>query len=120
MPDGMTISHLPFGPTTYFTLSNSVLRHDIPECKPAFQAYSNLILHGMHSKIGHRISRILQALYPPSKSDTKRVITFANQNDFISFRHQGKISLQEAGSRFEMRPYEVIIYIVLISVHTTL
>ena len=116
MPDGMTISHLPFGPTAYFTLSNSVLRHDIPECKPASQAYPNLILHGMHSKVGGRISRILQALYPPSKSDTKRVITFANQDDFISFRHhmwtndRGKVALQEAGPRFEMRPYEVFLY----------
>ncbi len=31
-PDNIVISHLPFGPTTYFTISNSVLRHDIPEC----------------------------------------------------------------------------------------
>ena len=31
-PDNIVISHLPFGPTTYFTISNTVLRHDIPEC----------------------------------------------------------------------------------------
>ncbi|KAJ1395725.1 anticodon-binding protein, partial [Ochromonadaceae sp. CCMP2298] len=30
-PDGMIISHLPFGPTAYFTLSSCVLRHDIPD-----------------------------------------------------------------------------------------
>ncbi len=29
MPDGMIVSHLPFGPTAYFGLSNVVLRHDI-------------------------------------------------------------------------------------------
>ena len=43
-PDGMIISHLPFGPTAYFTLSNSVIRHDIPECTPASQAHPHIIL----------------------------------------------------------------------------
>jgi len=28
-PDSMVISHLPFGPTAYFAISNCVLRHDI-------------------------------------------------------------------------------------------
>jgi rRNA maturation protein Rpf1 len=34
-PDGLIVSHLPFGPTAYFTLTNCVLRHDIPECTPS-------------------------------------------------------------------------------------
>lgn len=109
----MQISHLPYGPSAFFTLTNCVLRHDIPECKSASQVYPNLVLDGMTTKTGQRISRILQALYPIQKSDSKRVITFANQNDFISFRHHmfakpaGKIVLEEAGPRFEMQPYEV-------------
>jgi U3 small nucleolar ribonucleoprotein protein IMP4 len=112
-PDAMIISHLPYGPTAYFTLSNSVLRHDIPECKPASQAYPQLIIDGMNSKIGKRISQILSALYPIPKPDVKRIITYANQNDYISFRHHmyaregGQIILQEAGPRFELRPYEI-------------
>lgn len=115
MPDGMIISHLPFGPTAYFTLSNCVLRHDIPECKPASQQYPHLILEGMNSTTGLRVSRILQALYPIPKDDSTRVITFANNNDFLSFRHhmytkeRGQVALQEAGPRFEMLPYEVCI-----------
>lgn len=114
MPDGMIISHLPFGPTAYFTLSNCVLRHDIPECSPASQAYPHLILDSLQSLVGQRVGRILQALYPIPKDDSKRVITFANNNDFISFRHhmytkeKGKTTLQEAGPRFEMLPYEVL------------
>eukprot|EP00602_Paraphysomonas_sp_CaronLab_P005759 CAMPEP_0185034386 /NCGR_PEP_ID=MMETSP1103-20130426/24232_1 /TAXON_ID=36769 /ORGANISM="Paraphysomonas bandaiensis, Strain Caron Lab Isolate" /LENGTH=283 /DNA_ID=CAMNT_0027571027 /DNA_START=30 /DNA_END=878 /DNA_ORIENTATION=- len=112
-PDGMIISHLPFGPTAYFTLSNCVLRHDIPECTPASQAYPNIIVDNMSTKMGARIGRILQALYPAAKLDCKRVITYANRNDFISFRHhmyvkdRGNIQLKEAGPRFEMQPYEV-------------
>lgn len=117
MPDGMTVSHLPFGPTVYFTLSNCVLRHDIPECTPASQAYPHLIFEGFNSPIGERVSTALKALYPVPKDESKRIITFANTNDFISFRHhmyerdKGKISLKEAGPRFEMMPYEVGIFI---------
>jgi hypothetical protein len=40
-------------------------------------------------------------------------MTFANKNDFISYRHHmftkehGKVVITEAGPRFEMQPYEV-------------
>ena len=136
---GLAISHLPFGPTAYFTLSNCVLRHDIPECTPASQgrfaiyrsrviarlisivligtAYPHLILDNLNTKIGKRIFKILQALYPVPKSETRRIITFKNDNDFISFRHhtyskeKGQVALKENGPRFEMQPYEVSIYI---------
>lgn len=119
-PDGMVVCHLPFGPTAYFTLSSCVLRHDIPECKPASQAAPHLILEGLNSKIGQRIGRILQALYPMPKPDTRRIITFANTDDYISFRHhmyskdKNEVILQEAGPRFELQPYEVIF---LINIH---
>mmetsp|Transcript_8649 Transcript_8649/g.19004 ORF Transcript_8649/g.19004 Transcript_8649/m.19004 type:complete len:286 (-) Transcript_8649:208-1065(-) len=112
-PDGMIISHLPFGPTAYFTLSSCVLRHDIPDCKPASQAHPHLILDGMNSKIGKRLQKILQALYPVPRPESRRVITYANNNDFISFRHhtytkdKGEVQLSEAGPRFEMQPYEI-------------
>lgn len=68
----------------------------------------------MSTKVGARINRIIQALYPPvTKTDCRRVITYANRNDFISFRHhmytmdKGQVQLKEAGPRFEMQPYEI-------------
>lgn len=33
-----------------------------------------------------QVSNILKYLFPVPKEDSKRVITFANQDDFISFR----------------------------------
>ena len=30
-PDGLIVSHLPFGPTAYFTMMNVVMRHDVPD-----------------------------------------------------------------------------------------
>ena len=116
MPDGLIISHLPFGPTAYFTLSNVVLRHDIPECKPASQAYPHLIIDSLQSTVGARLYKILQSLYPVPKPESKRIITFANKDDFISFRHhlhakdKGKVVITEAGPRFELQPYEVCAY----------
>jgi U3 small nucleolar ribonucleoprotein protein IMP4 len=115
-PDGLIISHLPFGPTAYFTLTNCVLRHDIPECTPSSQAYPHLILDGFESKIGQRIFKIIQALYPIPRPESHRILTFANRNDFVSFRHhmytkdKGKVAIKEAGPRFEMQPYEVSYY----------
>ena len=119
MPDALIISHLPYGPTAYFTLSNCVLRHDIAECKPASQAYPHLIIDGLNSKIGKRIGKIIQSLFPIPRPESKRVLTFANRNDFIFFRHHmyskelGKVVLNEAGPRFEMQPYEGKFFLIL-------
>ena len=30
VPDGLIVSHLPHGPTAYFSMSDIVMRHDIP------------------------------------------------------------------------------------------
>ena len=91
-----------------------MLRHDIPDVGPSSQAYPHLVIDNMSTTIGTRVSRIIQALYPPvTKVDCRRVITYANRNDFISFRHhmytmeKGQVQLKESGPRFEMQPYEI-------------
>ena len=112
-PDSLIVSHLPFGPTASFTLSSAVLRNDIPDCQPVSEASPHLILENLETKVGARIAKILKALYPVPKADSKRVITFANTSDFISFRHhvytkeKGKVAIRECGPRFEMQPYEI-------------
>ncbi|XP_070558669.1 U3 small nucleolar ribonucleoprotein protein IMP4-like isoform X2 [Ptychodera flava] len=114
-PDGLIICHLPYGPTAYFTLSSTVMRHDIPDVGTMSEAYPHLIFHNFKSKLGKRVMNILKYLFPVPKDDSKRVITFANQDDYISFRHHvykkvdnGKdIELQEVGPRFEMKLYEI-------------
>lgn len=86
-PDGMIISHLPLGPTIYFGITNTVLRHDLKE-KPdtMSEAFPHLIFNGFTSKLGERVVNILKHLFPTPKMDSKRVITFANEGDIISFR----------------------------------
>ena len=86
-PDGMIISHLPLGPTLYLGIKNCVLRHDLKE-KPETmsEAFPHLIFNNFSTKIGERVSNILKYLFPRPKLDSKRVITFSNENDVIAFR----------------------------------
>ncbi|XP_031573371.1 U3 small nucleolar ribonucleoprotein protein IMP4-like [Actinia tenebrosa] len=112
-PDGLVVCHLPFGPTAYFTLSNTVMRHDIPKTANMSEAYPHLVFHNFKTKLGERVQNILKYLFPVPKDETRRVITFANQDDYISFRHhtykkvEGQIELHEVGPRFEMKLYEI-------------
>jgi len=117
-PDGLVISHLPFGPTAYFGLFNTVLRHDIGQKKEVgtiSEAYPHLILDNLSSGLGKRVGSILQHLFPTPKEDARRVITFANREDHIAFRHHtyaqprgpASTELTECGPRFDMKLYQI-------------
>jgi len=55
-PDGLIVSHMPYGPTTYFGLSNVVLRHDLKgKVDAVSEAFPHLILDGFNSTLGDRI-----------------------------------------------------------------
>ena len=120
-PDGMIISHMPNGPSVYFGLFNVVLRHDIDDdIEKVSQSFPHLIFNGFNSKLGERIIEILKNLFPVPKKDGNRVLTFSNNDDFISFRHHNfekkkksngefEVNLEEIGPRFEMRPYQILL-----------
>ncbi|KAK6933866.1 Brix domain [Dillenia turbinata] len=118
VPDGLVISHLPFGPTAYFSLLNVVTRHDIKDKKTVGtmpEAYPHLIFENFSTKIGERTATILRHLFPVPKPDTRRIVTFVNQSDYISFRHHiyekhggpKSIELKEIGPRFELYLFKV-------------
>jgi len=113
-PDAMVISHLPYGPTAYFTLFNVVMRHDVTGLDTMSTAYPHLIFHNFNTNLGKRVTTILKYLFPPAKEDAKRVLTFANQDDWISFRHHTwvntgfkQVETKEVGPRFEMHLYKI-------------
>ena len=115
------ISHFPYGPTAYFSLHNVVQRHDIAPQGTVSEAYPHLIFHNFSSTLGQRVQNILRYLFPVPKEDTKRVMTFANERDFISFRHHvyhqsGKreVHLAEVGPRFEMKRTFTVMLIAII------
>ena len=118
-PDGLIISHMPQGPTIYFGLFNVVIRHDIAEqIDKLSEAYPHLIFDGLNSRLGEIIIEIIKNIFPMSKAESKRVLTFSNKSDFISFRYHNfqtrkskkgekEVDLEEIGPRFEMSPYQI-------------
>ena len=116
-PDGLVISHMPFGPTCYFGLSNTVMRHDIKDqdIGHVSEVFPHLILENFSTPLGKRTATVLKHLFPEPKAKSKRVVTFANDADYISLRHHTyemprgakSVTLTEVGPRFEMRLYQI-------------
>lgn len=114
-PDGIIVCHMPIGPTMYFGIQNAVLRHDLDtKAAPVSEAAPHLIFDNMNSNLGERVKTILKSLFPIPKPDTKRILTFANHGDLISFRHHNfnkpeynKVDLEEVGPRFDLKPYMI-------------
>jgi len=114
-PDGLVVCHLPLGPTAFFSLSHTVMRHDLdPPAAPMSEAYPHIVLNNFNTELGKRVGNILKCLFPIPRPDSKRVVTFSNDNDFISFRHHmyskpthDAVTLHEVGPRFEMRLYQI-------------
>ena len=112
-PDSLLISHLPFGPTLRCTLFNVVMRHEVEKMPHMSQQYPHLVFENFVSQLGDRVQSILQHLFPVPKDESTRVITFSNEDDFISFRNHSfskqekEVELEELGPRFELRPFEI-------------
>ncbi len=45
----------PFGPTAYFTISDLVMRHDIPDIGNMSEQYPHLIFHNFKTRLGERV-----------------------------------------------------------------
>merc|ERR1712004_46087 len=45
VPDGLVVCHLPHGPTAYFTMTDIVMRHDIPDIGKVSEAAPHLVFH---------------------------------------------------------------------------
>ncbi|OWK49913.1 U3 small nucleolar ribonucleoprotein IMP4 [Lonchura striata] len=90
-PDGLTVSHLPHGPTAHFTLSGAVLRQEVGGLGGAPLAAPHLLLLRLDSTLGKRVGTILKHLFPVPRPDSRRVVTFANEDDVILVRWVGTI-----------------------------
>jgi len=108
----LIISHLPKGPTATFRITNVVLNKEIHHHANPTHHLPEIILNNFDTRLGHRIGRMLAALFPQRPEFIgRRVITLHNQRDFIFFRHHryifdeegAKANLQEIGPRFTIK-----------------
>jgi len=88
-PHSLILSHLPEGPTATFRVSGLKLRNQIVNHGAApGDTQPELILNNFDTMLGHRIGRMMAALFPQVPNlKTRRVITMHNQRDFVFFRH---------------------------------
>ena len=87
--NGLTISHLPAGPTAFFKLTNVVTSKSIPHHGASTRHIPELNLHGFGTRLGHRVGRMLGSLFPIQNAEFRgrQVVTFHNQRDYIFVRH---------------------------------
>ncbi|KAF1540622.1 U3 small nucleolar ribonucleoprotein IMP4, partial [Eudyptes schlegeli] len=110
-PDGLSLCHLPHGPTAHFTLSGAVLRQEVGGLGGAPLGAPHLLLLRLDSPLGRRVGTILKHLFPVPRPDSRRVVTFANEDDVILvgggnhvYRRRGRtVELEEVGPRFQLR-----------------
>ena len=57
--DGLVICHLPFGPTASFSITNTVMRHDIPDVGTMSEAAPHLIFHNFKTELGLRVCVVI-------------------------------------------------------------
>ncbi|GKV49413.1 hypothetical protein SLEP1_g56163 [Rubroshorea leprosula] len=87
-PDALLIMGLPDGPTAHFKLSSLILRKDIKNHGNPTSHKPELVLNNFTTRLGHRIGRLIQSLFPQDPNFRgRRVVTFHNQRDFVFFRH---------------------------------
>ncbi|CAI2374332.1 unnamed protein product [Moneuplotes crassus] len=111
-PHTMILSHLPKGPTATFRISGIKLNHQIANHGNAVETMPELILNNFDTRLGHRIGRMLAALFPQRPNfKGRQVVTLHNQRDFIFCRHHRyefvkngqRANLQELGPRFTLK-----------------
>lgn len=110
---GVYISHLPKGPTSYWRLTRLKLGQEIKGGATCNASHNpELILNNFVTRLGRRIGRQLAALFPQKPDFVgRRSVTFHNQRDFVFFRHYRynfkddgtKCKLQEIGPRFTLK-----------------
>jgi len=94
-PSSCLLIHLPNGPSATLRLSFPKLRKDLKNVTQSKitrdycqKFYPELILNNFTTRLGYRIARMFQALFPQKPNFTgRRVVTMHNQRDFIFFRH---------------------------------
>jgi len=110
-PSSITISHLPHGPTTCFSLHHV----SSTDTEPISTSPPAVVFDNFSTPLGKRVKRILSRLFSPlaGGEKPKRIAAFVNREDSILFKHyktsykEGKPEVEPIGVSFAMKLYEI-------------
>lgn len=84
---GMTIVHLPVGPTFHFSISNWVEGKKLPGHGRSTGHWPELILNNFRTPLGLLSAHLFRTLFPPQPElQGRQVVTLHNQRDYIFVR----------------------------------
>jgi len=86
-PTGLSIVHLPSGPTCHFSIANWVEGKKLPGHGNPTNHYPELILNNFRTPLGLLTARLFLTLFPPQPElQGRQVVTLHNQRDYIFVR----------------------------------
>lgn len=86
-PTGLSIVHLPSGPTCHFSIANWVEGRKLPGHGNPTNHYPELILNNFRTPLGLLTARLFLTLFPPMPDlQGRQVVTLHNQRDYIFVR----------------------------------
>ncbi|KAH9386249.1 U3 small nucleolar ribonucleoprotein IMP4 [Nematocida major] len=111
VPSSLIISHLPHGPTTYFSIHHPKIDMD----DPTSTATPAIVFDNFTTPLGLRVKRILSSLFPPlpPREKPKRIVSFVNREDSILFTQykstfkKGEVDLEKISPQFTLKLYEI-------------
>ncbi|EAW12499.1 rRNA-binding ribosome biosynthesis protein RPF1 [Aspergillus clavatus NRRL 1] len=86
-PSGLTIVHLPKGPTFHFTISRWVEGKRLPGHGNATDHWPELILNNFRTPLGLLTAHLFRTMFPPQPElEGRQVVTIHNQRDYLFLR----------------------------------
>ena len=86
-PTGLTMVHLPAGPTFHFSISNWIEGRKLPGHGNPTNHFPELILNNFRTPLGLLAAHLFRSLFPPQPElQGRQVVTLHNQRDYIFLR----------------------------------
>ncbi|KAG5957231.1 hypothetical protein E4U57_001909 [Claviceps arundinis] len=86
-PTGLSVVHLPAGPTFHFSISNWIEGKKLPGHGNPTNHYPELLLNNFKTPLGILTAKVFQSLFPQNPEfQGRQVTTLHNQRDFIFVR----------------------------------
>ncbi|PFH60689.1 hypothetical protein XA68_10527 [Ophiocordyceps unilateralis] len=87
MPAGLSVVHLPSGPTFHFSISNWIEGKKLPGHGNPTNHYPELLLNNFKTPLGLLTAKLFQNMFPRSpETQGRQIVTLHNQRDYIFVR----------------------------------